>query len=290
MYAAQEYVRELGGGRLLLDYGPLTLTILAQKEGNVLREAALLGAEEALRVFGQLVGQLDQAKRFLSKLRTEDDSGFCPVLRKMETAVKALDDPDFTPMAAVAGSFSEWIVERIREETTADYIVVNNGGDIAFYTPRQERFKIGVMSDICERSVETTLVIPKGSPVQGAATSGFGGRSLSRGIASAVTALAGRCSIADAAATAIANAAYTEHESIVTCLAEEVDYATDIRGLTVVRSVGHLDENTKGLALENALRKARQLTDKGMIAGCVIYVQGQRAHYPHISKAFSLSE
>ena len=161
----------------------------------------------------------------------------------------------------------------------ADYALANNGGDIAWHisrgqsTPR-DFLKVGLISDINGGRTTHSLKIKSFGEIRGLATSGLGGRSLTRGIASAVTALAPDSSRADAAATAIANACYCNDPAIEQCLAEELDYGTDIRGLTVTKSVGCLRSGSAELALEAGCRRAETLIGKGMIFGAVLFVAG----------------
>ncbi len=79
-----------------------------------------------------------------------------------------------------------------------------------------------------------------GRPAWGVTTSGVGGRSLTRGIASAVTVLAANASVADAAATAIANACFVEDDRIIQVPAEKIDPNTDLTGIRVTTEVGPL--------------------------------------------------
>lgn len=284
---AENMIRKLDNGAFLLDHGPLALTIAARKQGVMLPDAMLLGAEKALAEFDRLVAWLPAARSWIDQLEATDLSAAPLVLHKMIQAVRRLGDPRFTPMAAVAGSFSELIMEEILNNSEADYVVVNNGGDIAFsVTDPQRDFRIGLINDIEERAVHHELVINAGAEIHGIATSGLGGRSLTRGIASAVSVLAGCSSDADAAATDIANHTYVADDQVFTCLAEEIDYATDIRGVEVVERVGRLADDTKIQALNNGFRRARQLYERGMILGAVIFVQDKYTVVPENGKHF----
>ena len=120
----------------------------------------------------------------------------------------------------------------------ATRVIVNNGGDIALRAPAGERVRVGVVSDLAARRVTHTLDVAGGSGTGGVATSGFGGRSLTKGIASAAVALAATAAAADALATSLANATNADDPAIRRCLAEELDPGTDIRGHTVTAAVG----------------------------------------------------
>ena len=83
---------------------------------------------------------------------------------------------------------------------------VNNGGDIAFYLASGQRFVAGMIERPDRASLLGTVTLRSDQPSRGLATSGWRGRSFSLGIADAVTVLARSASLADAAATVIANA------------------------------------------------------------------------------------
>jgi len=107
------------------------------------------------------------------------------------------------PMASVAGAIAQHATEKMREKG-ADYVVVDNGGDIAFYSPRKE-LRVGIYTGNPLTNV-FALLIPPGYPAGGICTSsGKVGPSISFGNADAVTILAKDAIIADAAATALGN-------------------------------------------------------------------------------------
>jgi hypothetical protein len=103
----------------------------------------------------------------------------------------------------------------------------------------------------------------------------MGGRSLTRGVASAVTVIAGRCSLADAAATAVANASFVEDPHVVQRPAGELDPNTDILGLPVTVKVGPLSEEKRRIAISRAMERVEGLVQKGIIFGALVAVQGR---------------
>ncbi|MEA3230647.1 MAG: hypothetical protein U9Q05_02690, partial [Thermodesulfobacteriota bacterium] len=109
----------------------------------------------------------------------------------------------------------------------------------------------------------------------GVTTSGFGGRSLSRGIASAVTVVADQASVADAAATAIANACTVEDMAIVRVPAEQIDPNTDLPGVEVTVEIGPLSPEKKRKAMDRAFQKAEALVRKKVIIGALIALDDQ---------------
>jgi uncharacterized protein len=118
----------------------------------------------------------------------------------------------------------------------------------------------------------------------GIATSGLGGRSLTRGVLEAATIVAADASLADAAATAVANASYVEHNVVVQKPAEEIDPFTDIAGLEVTVNVGPLPEEKKHQAIDQAIRRAEKLCANGIILGAFVTCQGATAMTPFVAE------
>ena len=279
-------------GLVLVDFGPVTMTLEAEIKREPFTEAAVSGAKKVLESFDDLVSFIDVIRTPLGRMNCLPQN--IPfVCKQMIESVSSLEEGDFTPMAAVAGTLSDLAADAMAA-CGADYAVANNGGDIALYLPEsmERTFRIGLISDISTGRTTHRLEISPSSPIHGIATSGLGGRSLTRGIASAVTVMAGSGSMADAAATAIANACFCQDPAVEQCPAEEIDYWTDIPGLTVTRSVGRLDDKNVKSALDAGLIRAEELINKGLILGAVLFVQGRMAKLEtcDIDGLFILSE
>jgi hypothetical protein len=101
-------------------------------------------------------------------------------------------------------------------------------------------------------------------------TSGIGGRSFTRGIASAVTVIAANASIADAASTAIANACFVRDSNIRQMPAEQIDPNTDLAGQLVTIGIGKLTGSKRRIAQARALQRAEDLVAGGDIDGALI--------------------
>lgn len=274
------YYREIRPGRVLVDHGPVTMTIEAFLGSDPLTGAAEAGARMVPVLLDQLAEYLPLARMAVGSLNPARDSRCPDVLRRMIQSVRRLGEADFSPMAAVAGTFSDLVKEAVAA-AGSDRAVVNNGGDIALQLPSGGApFRVGIISDLAEGKVTHAINITPGSGIGGVATSGLGGRSLTKGVASAVTAVAENGSLADAAATAIANAANCLHPAVDRCPAEELDQLTDIRGHLVTRSVGPLPPSAVEEALAGGLERALQLHREGMIKGAVIFVRGRAAVWP----------
>ena len=98
---------------------------------------------------------------------------------------------------------------------------------------------------------------------------------MTRGVASAATIIAGSASVADAAATSIANASYIEDETVIQKPAEQLDEQTDIPGVNVTIQAGPFEEEKKDMALSGAMKKTEELLKKGLIFGAYIVVDGK---------------
>jgi uncharacterized protein len=180
------------GKRVHFHHGPIDLIIEA--EGITVR-----GAYEAAWFRFQTI--LDELVSELPLLRTEvfrHGLGLQgKAARTMERAVQPFWHERVTPMAAVAGSVAQHVLAAMTETSDLQRAYVNNGGDIALHLAKGEEFTIAAPSG--------RIVITQEDNAAGIATSGWGGRSFSLGIADAVTVLARTAAEADVAATLIAN-------------------------------------------------------------------------------------
>jgi len=286
-----EKYRVLNDGRVLVDYGPITMSIAAKNQGKNCIEAGIIGAEKAIETLDSLVKYLNIANQWIDNIDMQKYGEYPYVLRLMIQSVKSLGNNEFTPMAAVAGTFSEIVMQEIIENTNVDSAIINNGGDIAFYKLDKDGiFKVGVINNITNREITHNLIIKNNSNIRGIATSGFGGRSLTKGVASAVTVMAESSSLADAAATEIANSTYIKSDKVKICLAEEIDYNTDIKGIMVVRDVGILNKEEIRKSISQGMDKAIELYNKKIIKGAIVFVQNEFDYYPKDSLDFKVDK
>ena len=192
-----------------------------------------------------------------------------------------------TPMAAVAGSVAEEILKHL-VLPGIKRASVNNGGDIALYVAADQHFDIGVVSEFKTHgpaalpALAATVRIDHDSGVRGIATSGWRGRSLSMGIADAVTVLARTAAAADSAATLIANAVNVEHPGIVRLPADQVRDDSDLQSRLVTCSVCALPGASIDAALDKGAAFAERALDAGLIESAFLVLQGStravRAH------------
>ena len=266
--------------KAVISHGPVFMTVEAWRRGAPQADAALAGATRASQLLGELVPWLEIARLPLGDPKCRLASDQPQVLQRMIEAVAQLVEPDFTPMAAVAGCFSD-LAKEVAQEAGADRVLVNNGGDISLaFGPAGASFTVGLISDLTRKALSHTLRITAGDGIEGLATSGQGGRSLSKGVASAVTCFAKSCALADAAPTSVANATWVDDPAVDYCRAEELDPLSDLIGHTVVRKVGVLPESVIDQALSVGINRASKLLRARMIQGAVIFVQGSYTCLP----------
>ena len=259
------------GRRLHLHDGPIDLIIGADgKEEEIARAYA---AAEA-----RFVTVLDELCAELPLLR--QPVGPQPqgrVAKRMWQATLSLAETGFiTPMAAVAGAVAEEILEAMQAQASLARAFVNNGGDIALHLGEGMVYRAGLVDRPDMPSLFAAAEIAWTDPVRGIATSGWRGRSFSLGIADAVTVLAPRASMADAAATVIANAVdLPGHPAIARCPAREVQPDNDLGARLVTRGVGPLAANEIGMALDAGVAFAQGLAAQGVIAAAALHLQGE---------------
>jgi hypothetical protein len=187
----------------------------------------------------------------------------------MIDSVTAIGDDDLTPMAAVAGTIADAVADWLYERG-ATRVIVDNGGDIAIRLARGNAATVGVRPQVSSPGLSHLIKLKSGPPAWGVTTSGVGGRSLSRGIASAVTVLAANASLADAAATAVANACFAKDDGIAQLPAEEVDPTSELGRVRVTTAVENLTNETIRQAVAAARCKADHLSRCGTITGALI--------------------
>jgi ApbE superfamily uncharacterized protein (UPF0280 family) len=181
-----------------------------------------------------------------------------------------------TPMAAVAGSVADELMEALLAGRALRKACVNDGGDIALYLAPGETIKVGVVDDPTRPAIDADVVVHAQDSVRGVATSGWRGRSQSLGIADAVTVLARSAAQADAAATLVANAVNIEHPAIRRLPAREVKEDSDLGELPVTIAVGPLPQDRVEEALERGLAAARAMQRAGLLEGAYLSLQARR--------------
>lgn len=138
------------------------------------------------------------------------------------------------PFAAVAGSISQVAAESGISAGGVD-ILVDNGGDIAMMGTRG--FRVGIYAGSSSISGKFAFLVDADSlPIGICTSSGSVGHSVSFGDADAAVVVASEASVADAAATSVANEVKgTEIEPSIKRGLDSADDISEIRGCLIVR-------------------------------------------------------
>ena len=262
----EQSIAFLDGESVLAECGPMRLVIRAWK-GNepqidLLREAAA----KSFMYLERIAGFRSELSRPFSdiKVQPQDD-----LAKEMLYSVAIIGDGDLTPMAAVAGTIADAVANWLFEQGVTK-VIVDNGGDIAVRLAEGESVTVGVRPRVTSRHISHVITLDSGRSAWGVTTSGMGGRSLTRGIASAVTVLSTKASVADAAATAIANACFVKDDRIIQLPAEKIDPTSDLKDIPVTTEVGPLSSEKILAAINSARQKADDFSQKGIIDGAFI--------------------
>jgi hypothetical protein len=266
------------GKRMHLHHGPIDLIVEIWGAGQtVAYQRAALRFQTVLQ---ELVDELP-------KLRQAADLQACfhgGIARAMQGAVEWHLPGFVTPMAAVAGAVADEIARVIAEAPNIDKAYVNNGGDVALVLGPNE----AMVADLGGGIARATL---HGSGcVRGVATSGWRGRSLSFGIADAVTVLASSAALADVAATLIANEVDVPgHPGIVRAVAGSQQLDSDLGNRLVTVDVPRLSPPDMFAALQRGKAFALRLSPSAGIWGGVLALQGQVVAFgdPSLGKAIA---
>ena len=266
----ESYIGAIDEASVLAECGPMRLVIRAWKGSEPRIDLMHRAAEKSIAYLERISRFRRELSRPFPEIRVplQDD-----LAAEMVNSVGRIGDPDLTPMAAVAGTIADAVANWLFEKGSTR-VIVDNGGDIAVRIAAGETVSVGVRPQVTSRHISHAIDLDAQSPTWGVTTSGVGGRSLTRGIASAVTVLAATASVADAAATAIANACFVADERIIQVPAEKLDPNTDLHGIRVTTEVGPLSAVKARSAIDSARHKAEDLSRKGIIAGAVIALAG----------------
>jgi ApbE superfamily uncharacterized protein (UPF0280 family) len=267
----------LDDGRLHLNQGPIDLIVGADGPAWEVRRAH----HQATRRFdGLLQALVDELAVLRRPLDAQRPVPCGPVAARMVDACHPYRDLYVTPMAAVAGAVAETVLAATVANRSLSRAYVNNGGDIAFYLGDGETFDVGVVPSLSHATAEAAARISWDGSVRGIATSGFGGRSLTRGIADSVTVLADRAADADVAATLIANAVDVDHPAIRRAPASSLDPDSDLGETPVTVDVGYLPDRAVAQALANGAALARRLCAQRRIAAAFLVLRDKTVSVP----------
>jgi len=256
----------LPDGRLHLQHGPIDLIVEAFGAPEAVRAAYARATARFEGVLPALVAELPA-------LRSESPGPMRGrVAQAMAAAVAPFRPAFITPMAAVAGAVADAVCAALVAGGGLTRAYANNGGDIAFWLARGQSLTAAIAA---RPGAPDRVRVAHADPVRGIATSGRGGRSLSLGIADAVTVLAATAAAADAAATMIANAVdLPGHPAIARRPACDIQADSDLGERLATCAVAPLTPDDIANALDRGATFARSLQARGLIAGAALFLQG----------------
>jgi uncharacterized protein len=262
------------GRRLYLHDGPIDVILQVFGPAGEVRAAYRAAARRFVTVLDELCGELSILRQ---PLTAEAPGPSGAVARRMLAAVSPYAEQTFiTPMAAVAGAVAEEVLTAMTSAATLTRAYVNDGGDIALHLEPGQQFVVGMIDRPDRPSLFGSAVLEASQPVRGIATSGWRGRSFSLGIADAVTVLADRAAMADAAATIIANAVdLPGHPNVRRVRARDLAPDNDLGDRLVTQDVGDLTTREMSAALDAGEVVARQLLAQGLIRAAALHLRGE---------------
>ncbi len=267
------WLESAGGRRLHLQHGPIDLVIQVWAMDMAGEEAAYRAAWQRFQtILEELVAELPLLRQPLNDVRPLPRG---VVARRMVQACWPHRAVFITPMAAVAGAVAEEILAAMATAVSLRKAYVNNGGDIALLLQPGEQFSTGLVGNLARPHIDAVARIDAASGIRGIATSGWRGRSLSRGIADAVTILAATAAAADAAATIVGNAVTAEHAAITRAPAASLKDDSDLGDILVTQNVGVLPTSLVREALSAGLAVAHDLQRRGAIQAACLTLQGE---------------
>ncbi len=265
-----------GGRRLHLQHGPIDIVAEAWGAPDEVRRAYAQAASRFGDILAELVEELPVLRRAVADTPPAPAGA---VARRMARAVWPHRRCFITPMAAVAGAVADEVLAAMAAkralDRAPDRAYVNNGGDIAFHLGPGERLSAGIVNRLDLPAIDADLAISHDMPSRGLATSGWRGRSLSFGIADAVTVLARTAAEADAAATLIANAVNADHPAIERSPASALRDDTDLGDRLVTVGVGRLPHDVTDEALDAGAAMAGSMRRAGLVDAAYLALQGR---------------
>jgi ApbE superfamily uncharacterized protein (UPF0280 family) len=258
--------------RFHLSDGPIDLIIEAFGDDDQVRVAYRAAADCFVTILDELCAELPLLRQPILR---DCNLPTGVVARRMALSVAPYRDRCFiTPMAAVAGSVAEEVLTAMTTTAQLSRAYVNNGGDIAFHLTPGKHFVVGMIERPDRPSLFGTAALHYDQPARGIATSGWRGRSFSLGIADAVTVLATAASVADAAATVIANAVdLPHHPGIVRQPARNLAPDSDLGHIPVTCDVPQFSKSEIERALYSGAKLAEELLAANLITSAALCLQ-----------------
>ena len=272
---APPVLQVLSGERLHLSHGPIDVVLKAWGTPDAVKAANAAAWARFPDILPELCDELAELRKDMA----ESPRLTSPVALRMHEACLPFADVFVTPMAAVAGAVADELLAAMCASAPLTRAFVNDGGDIAIHVSPGTALEIGVAgafetSDVPGLNGQITITAEQG--IGGVATSGARGRSMSLGIADAVTTLACDAATADVAATLVANAVDLDatHAQVARKPARVLDPDSDLGMRLVTVAVGPLTTAEIAQALEAGVQRAEHFRARGLIHGAALMLQG----------------
>lgn len=270
-----EPIRVVSPDLVLVDWGPMTLSVRAWAGGRPRPVMAAQAAALALALLAQLADFQHYLKLDVLELprrgrRPAVVVGAVEACRQVALA----SGVRLTPLAAVAGAVADQVAQAAWD-LGADKVVVNNGGDLALRLAPGRRLRVGLPL-FPGGPLGHQLSLRGGDGVGGVASSGWPGRSFSPGVAEQVAVWGAQGALADAAATVLAGACRVESPRVRQVPARELDPSTDVPELMVTTQVGPLSDEEAREALAGGEALARRLLTALPLEGAHFSVSGRK--------------
>ena len=246
--------------RLFLQHGPINIVLEAL---GIDRSLAYTYAK---KYFETLLDELVLDQQLLKKKVVLNRKFNNKISQSMQNATEKFAPTFITPMASVAGSIADNILKVLVNNTNLEKAYVNNGGDVAFHLNENQ-----IMKSSLAAIPNMIAEIKYKDKSRGIATSGWRGKSFSRGIADSVTVLAKNAAIADAAATMICNTVDIHNNpKIKKKPANNLYEDSDLKNLSITVEVGELTKVEIKEAIKNGYETAMQYIEKDLINTALI--------------------
>jgi uncharacterized protein len=268
----------IGGGRWRFEHGPIHCVIQADGEPDAVAAALEATWVRFQPLLSDLVRELPLLRCDLQTSQPTPQVNGTVARRMLAACLPHARTQFITSMAAVAGAVADELITSL-QAPGIDRAYVNNGGDIALYLTPGTQWGIGLIAGL-QDSPYGRSTVKFDDPVRGVATSGWRGRSLSLGIADAVTVLAANAAQADAAATLVANAVNAADPRIERRPAHELRDDSDLGDRLVTTAVPALGEDQIVEALAAGVNVAREFHRQGLLTAAALSLQGLHRLYP----------
>ena len=209
--------------RELVEDSELVNAIVVEKESDLqILSSAAFESEDTLKEIRKIISDyIAGHKRFQESLEPiEQDFKADPIVQHM---IEASRDAEVGPMAAVAGTVSEYLGKEVRKYS--DEVVIENGGDIYMDCGCDKRVLVYAGESVLSNKLSIKIT-QEMMPVGICTSAGTVGHSLSFGKADAVVVISKDTPLADATATSLCNRVKSSDD-----ISRAIEFGKNINGI-----------------------------------------------------------